>query len=192
MNDSINPERYGSYHFSRLNMLFACLDSTKSCLNTFFNLPLSTWFDIPFTIWSLMGHMMVLSSKLCLFTGEGWDHQYVQSVLNFSDVVDSLVQKLEEAKALTGISVQQTSDGPDTLPQGYTEPLSSLVPKLHHIKRAHETKYAAQMGGGAEQHLEDFSNVNSGMASADMSEFVLPPATGLFEFLDDSFWQQLA
>ena len=181
LNDRINPSRYSMHHFSRLNMLYACLKSAKSCFDAFLLLPASVWFELPYILWSMLSHSIMILSKLSLFTGEGWDQQYVRSVLDFSSNVDRIAHKLDEAKALMKLSA---ADSSSIFRGDVPEFFSTLSLKLQHIKTAHETRLAAQLNASRDPPL------NSNASAISEDELAMPPGTELFEFLDDSFWVQ--
>jgi len=187
LNDNIDALRYGMYPFARLNMLYACLNSTRLCFDTAYALPLSEWFHLPYTMWTLMGHAIVVLSRLSLFRAEGWDQEYIRSILDFSGVMDTLVRKLDEAKALAEKPSRPLGD--NALPRVVLQPFSTLSTKLQWIKAAHEAKYAAQTSKS--DQIPDLSSAETVVMPTD-DEFAMPPTTPFFEFLDDNFWQQFS
>ena len=160
--------------FGRLNMLFACLNSTSACFETFFSLPVANWLDIPTTVWLLMGHMTVLCSKLCLCSHTDWDPQYAKLALDLPSVIDRIVHRIEEARELCRATEQS-----DVLPRALVEPLASMSPMLQHIKHAYELKHAARFGDASGPS----STLPSEMSADEFLDFAQ------FDFLDDSFWQ---
>ena len=177
------------YSFSQLNLLFTCLNSTKSCFDAFFSLPLTTWFELPYMMWSMLGHTIVVLSKLTHFTCEGWDQQYVRTVLDFSETVDTVARKLDEARALAELSAQQTvAAGDNSLPRGVPELFSTLPLKFHQIKAAHEAMSATRALNRSELMQDHSAGANTTALSE--NDLAMPSTAALFEFLDDSFWVQ--
>ncbi|KAL9106603.1 MAG: hypothetical protein Q9227_008386 [Pyrenula ochraceoflavens] len=185
LNEMIDPLQYGSYTFTRLNMLYACLNSTKLCLDAFHAIPLSEFFNLPYTVWSLLGHVLVVLSRLSLLRLEGWDHNYIRGVLDLSMCVDALARRRDAAQLAV-----ETSTAPSPSQRDQSKPFMFLSGNLQKIKAAHEAKYAARAHEITSQYG---SNLSCNEAESDpafpIDHFALPSASFL-EFLDENFWQQ--
>ena len=179
LHENIDPARYGTYPFGRLNMLYACLNSTKLCFDTFFSTPLSNLSDLPYTIWTLLGHAIVVLSKLSLFRTEGWDHAHLRRIIDVSECMDKLVQRFEEAKALAEAPL-----GSNPLPRNVPQLFMMLPSTLQRVKTAHEAMYVAQT-----YQTSDSPSADTAARLANDDFGVLPP-NSFFDFLDEDFWQQ--
>ncbi|KAJ6016076.1 hypothetical protein N7540_010667 [Penicillium herquei] len=93
---------YGDHPTTRLDLLFRCLEATKSFFLAFHSLPLGYLLFFPLTFLGQFGQAMVTLSRLTLFQGEniGWDRAYVQSILDFDQVADKMIQRLQDARGL--------------------------------------------------------------------------------------------
>jgi hypothetical protein len=186
LNENVEPSRYGMYPFSRLNMLFACLNSTKLCFETACAIPPSDWFDLPYAVWSLLGHATVVLSRLSLLKAEGWDQSYVRSTIDFSATMDRLMQHLDAARALAENQPRETDNCslPRVVPQLY----SAFTNKLRRIKAAHEAKYIAQL---TKTTTNVWSEGTIPMPTDDEFTNMAAATTTFFcDFLDENFWQQ--
>ncbi|KAL1854697.1 hypothetical protein Plec18170_004788 [Paecilomyces lecythidis] len=168
---------------ARLEILLSCLESAKACFDTFRSFPPSSYFNLSYPLWSQLGHAIIVSSKLSLFGGEGWDQEYVRSQLDFCDVLNTFDQRVEEAREY---SRRFSLEGDPAFPMDIPEIFVKLTPNLHQIKECHNARIRAQMSTTGQ--TEDRPHDNGTFNSSD--DLVIPDTTGLFEFLDDSFWRQ--
>ncbi|KAG9769980.1 hypothetical protein KCU88_g6737, partial [Aureobasidium melanogenum] len=187
LGDNVDPARYGNFPMTRLNLLFACLNSTKSCMETFFSLPTLVYFDMPFLFWALVGHAIVVTSKLNLFVGDGWDQVYVRSVLDFPTTVDTIAANMDAAKAAAELSVHVSGCTPSALPRTVPEFFAGTAPKLQFIKEVHETRRSGLARSDQAQNVSNFD---------EPSPQYLPEnepnghcLTTWFDFLDEDFWR---
>jgi hypothetical protein len=186
LSDTIGIERYGAYPFARLNMLYACLKSIRLLFDQVHAISSSEWYDIPYTTWALVGHAIVVLSRLSLCRAEGWNKEYNRSIVDFSAVVDALVQKFEvQRNPITGEREETGtgSSGRAVPPQVFL----MVSTKLQHIKAAQEAKYATQ--------VDDFDQTSGALGPNPTTSFVddelgMPPSTSFFDLLDENFWQQ--
>ena len=184
LNDNIVSLRYGMYPFARLNMLYACLNSIRRCFDAAYELPLSKWFDLPYTIWALLGHTILALSKMTFLNADGWEQDYVRSIVDFPVMIDTLARKLDEAKATADNSSPETGHSP--FARDVLQLHSTLSSNLQQFKLVHN-KYSAQM---------DRPTQNPVASSADTfvihpeDEFNVLPQAQFFEFLDYDFWNQ--
>lgn len=187
LNDAMHESRYSTYPLSRLDMLFACLNATKACIEAFYSLPVLVYFDLPYLSWTQLGHSMVILSKLSLFVSEGWDHGFVQSVLDFPTTVDTLAVRMGAAKAAIEMSVQESAGRPGTLARGVPEIFANFAPKMQLMKEVHEMKRLTRTRPGP-SHGPATNGPTSTRPGTD-DDLTLFNSPNLFEFLDQSFWQ---
>ena len=185
LNDDIGPSLYGMYPFSRLHILYACLNSTKLCFETAYTLPPSQWFDLPWSIWSLLGHAIVILSRLSLLRAEGWDQEYVRRTINFSGTMDALARQLDIARVLA--ESQSFQIGRNQLPRVVPQLFLTFSAKLRRVKAAHEAKYMAQ---AMNSHPIPDPHPTDALVIPTDDDFAMPSTTFFCDFLDESFWQQ--
>ncbi|EXJ87450.1 hypothetical protein A1O3_04410 [Capronia epimyces CBS 606.96] len=228
LDDSIHPARYGMFPLTRLDMLFACLTATKSCLEAFLNLPAPVWFDMSYLLWGVVGHAFVVMSKLSLFVGEGWDQDYARTVLHFPTMVDTVAAKVSAAEAEAeaeaeaaaelsralgfqeheaGVSrpFQEHNAGVDpaaarvVLPRAVPKIFASVPPKAQRMKEVYEMRRSRQacadnsppsLGPPKPRTRTSTEESSSSFPAAPSDEHFIPGLTGLFDFLDEDFWQQ--
>ncbi|KAI1620278.1 hypothetical protein EDD37DRAFT_697816 [Exophiala viscosa] len=179
--DNINPSLYGTHPFSRLHILYACLESTKHCLETAYTLPPSQWFDLPWSVWSLLGHAIVVLSKLSLLKFEGWDREHVSKTMDFSETMDALQQQLDTAKAW--VENQSTKHGHDQFTRVVPQLYSAFSAKLKRVKASHEAKLAQTMIACPMSDLADT------LAIPADDDFAIPSTTFFGDFLHESLWE---
>ena len=128
---------------------------------------------------------MVLS-KLSLLRTEDWDHTHAQNVLNFSEAMDRLIQKVNDAKALA----ENTAEGENgsSLLQTVPKLFSKLPDTLKKIKDVHETMYAAQ-ASPSDQRFQLPSAGIGGTFTED--EFLRMSAPSFSDFFIEDVWQHL-
>lgn len=178
---------------TRYSMLFACLNSAKSSFEAFFSLPIYIDFDLPYTVWTLLGHMLVVVSRLTLFNADGWDQAYMRNNLDFFDILNKLARRLEDATAyVTSSADGGGSDSMSPLPRSVPELFASFAQKMQNARDVHEAKRAAQ----SRQDQAAVAAANCQMQSEGVvapaypDDLNLPGSTALFEFLDENFWSQ--
>ncbi|KAJ5730709.1 uncharacterized protein N7483_005217 [Penicillium malachiteum] len=101
-NEHFSDLSYGDHQTTRLDLLYRCLEATKSFFLEFHSLPLGYLLFFPLTFLGQFGQAMVTLSRLTLFQGDniGWDRAYVQSILDFDKVADKMLQRLQDARDL--------------------------------------------------------------------------------------------
>ncbi|KAK5023578.1 hypothetical protein LTS07_009086 [Exophiala sideris] len=182
--DHIGPSRYGTYPLSRLHILYACLESTKRCFETAYTVPPSQWFDLPWSFWSLLGHAIVVLSKLSLLRFEEWDQEYVRRTMDFCGAMDALQQQLDTAK--DWIESQSSQNGHDRSPRVIPQLYSTFSAKLKRVKIAHEAKSTAQP---MNVHLTSDSSSSDTLTIPTDDTFGSPSATFFGDFLHESLWE---
>jgi hypothetical protein len=101
LSEQLSDAQCSGYTLTRLDILFRCLQATKSLFDDFNSFPSYYLTYMPFTFWCQFGHAVVALSRLSLFQSEtGWDLEYVQNTVDFDQTIDRLMQKLEEARQL--------------------------------------------------------------------------------------------
>ncbi|KAJ5570610.1 uncharacterized protein N7459_010040 [Penicillium hispanicum] len=142
LNEDLSESMYGEYPLTRLDLLFRCLEATKSFFSNFYMLPSEDIPFAPFMFWCQFGQAVVTLSRLILYSGNtiGWDRTYVRSVLDFDQIVDGLKGKLVEARAL----IQQYYGGdPENLDE-LPEVFGRLSARVYVMKEVHHKRVEIQ------------------------------------------------
>ena len=146
LDDNIEPSRYGHFSLSRLDLLFGCLESTRKFFETFYTLPGTVAFDLPYPIWALVSHLNVVLSQLSLCTVEGWDHNYVSKTLDFYTILDKLSAQVEEAKQMVFRAPDEgTATSSTALPRSVPLIFLTVASKVRNIRAVHEARKADQV-----------------------------------------------
>jgi hypothetical protein len=97
-----SDNEYGNYPVTRLDLLYRCLEATRSFFHHLYTLPAVYFRFLPFTISSQFGQAIVTLSQLTLYQSENgaWDRAYVRNTIDFDQTVDTMGRKLDEARAL--------------------------------------------------------------------------------------------
>ncbi|KAJ5086911.1 hypothetical protein NUU61_008218 [Penicillium alfredii] len=136
-NDEVSDTQYGDHPLTRLDLLFRCLESTRSFFHNFYSLPSVYLPFFPFTYWCQLGQAAITLSRLTLYDSPGgeWDRTYVQSTIDFDATIDRLAQKLEEARPFA----EQKSPGSDELPEIF----GRMTARMQVVKEAHRRRKVA-------------------------------------------------
>ncbi|KIW86764.1 uncharacterized protein Z519_12550 [Cladophialophora bantiana CBS 173.52] len=190
LDDNIPASRYGSFSITRLDMLFACLTSAKHFFEIFHSLPAPIHFDIPYSTFTIVGHLYVVLSKLSLCLHDGWDQNYVGTYLSFSDVLDHLSKTVEEARELVLRDNQEADSTPsNTLPRSVPLVWMTVTAKIQDLKAVHEARKAEQTRRfQPENPTSDLGVELPGLPN----ECAMPDTLSFFEFLDEPIWQNWA
>lgn len=158
LSQDLSEPSYENSPVTRLDLLFRCLEATKSFFFHFYSLPAIYFPFFPFTLWCQFGQGLMTTSRLLLHqdsTG-GWDQTYVQSILDLDQTVDGLRQKLDEAQSL----VDQGRAGQPATGEK-PEIFARLAARTRLIKELHskrlEKQAQAQAQAPALQEPLDFS-----------------------------------
>lgn len=136
-------------------------------------------------MWSLLGHAIVVLSKLSLLRLEGWDQEYVRKIVDFSATMDALSRQLDAAKELA--ESQSFPSGHGRLTRVVPQLFSTFSAKLKRVKAAHEAKYMGQKINA--NSTSDTLPTGTPTVPTD-EEFAIPSASFFSDFLQDSFWEQ--
>ncbi|OCT49937.1 putative trna processing endoribonuclease protein [Cladophialophora carrionii] len=204
LDEKVEASRYGSFSLTRLSLLFACLQSAKHFFDTFYALPSSTYFDLPYSTWTLVSHLNVVLSKLSLCAVDGWDHDYVSQTLNFHAVLDKLSAKVEEAiqMATTATTTTTSTRSPqenattpnnnNALPRSVPLIFVTVETKIKEIKAVHDAR-KADLARRQSQHAPlpaDQLQVADELATALPDDFAVMDSLDFFYFGDDALWAQ--
>jgi len=190
VHDTNNSASYGDFSMTRLKMLFACLDSTKSFFDTWYAIPISAYLDSSYFPWTLLGHASVVLSKLCLYDEQGWDPGYASDTIDFCTTVDKVIARMEEAKAAAKQAALHNLDAPSSFAVPHV--FNDIGPKMQQWKelqnyRASQLRHRQR----PQQRMSTESGETETIASnIPNDEFLFPGGTSLMDFLDDSFWPQ--
>ncbi|ETI19838.1 hypothetical protein G647_08852 [Cladophialophora carrionii CBS 160.54] len=200
LDEKVEASRYGSFSLTRLSLLFACLQSTKHFFDTFYALPASTYFDLPYSTWTLVSHLNVVLSKLSLCVVDGWDHDYVSQTLNFHAVLDKLSAKVEEAIQMATTTSGSNTRSPHENAPPHNSALARSVPlifvtvetKIKEVKAVHDAR-KADLARRQSQHATlpgDQLQVPDELATALPEDFTMMDSLDFFNFGDDTLWGQ--
>ncbi|RAK77583.1 Zn(II)2Cys6 transcription factor [Aspergillus fijiensis CBS 313.89] len=103
--------RESTYPPTHLTTLHACLHAVKSFFNTFFAIPSSAFFHMPYLLWCQLGHGFLVLSHISVYDdgdddGDDdddspaqslWDREYARQVIDYQATVDRLTQKVADA-----------------------------------------------------------------------------------------------
>ncbi|KAJ5082899.1 hypothetical protein N7532_011942 [Penicillium argentinense] len=151
LSEELSDAQCGGYTVTRLDILFHCLEATKSFFHNFYSVSSQYFPFLPFTIWCQSGHAVVTLSRLSLFQSyNDWDLEYVRSTIDYNDTIDRLAQKLEEARSFI-----QPNIASDELPEIF----GRLSSRMRLMKESHRQKKEAMEKAQHEdiQNQPDFS-----------------------------------
>ncbi|KAJ5976217.1 hypothetical protein N7481_009924 [Penicillium waksmanii] len=138
LSEELSDAECSGYTLTRLDILFRCLQATKSFFNGFNSLSSHCFTYLPFTIWCQFGHAVVALSRLSLFQSEiGWDLEYVQNTIDFNQTIDRLMHKLEGARQLI-----ERESGPQPTAQ-LPEAFGRLSNRMRLMKECHRQRKEA-------------------------------------------------
>lgn len=180
------PSEYAAYPFARLQMLSACLESIKQCLDAFYSIPDARLFDTPYTTLTFLGHVLVVLSKLSLLQTKDWDPAYAQSVLNFAESMDKLTQKVKDAKALAESAMKR--DNKNSLLQTVPKLFLMLPGTLQKVKVSHEAMYTAQTSSSSQRMQYPAAELDGTLME---DELLRMSASSFSDFFIEDFWQHL-
>lgn len=94
--------------FQRLECLYACLNTVKSALDSFFKIPLAEYLGISFPFFTQLARYIVVLYKLSALNDPTWDTGLVRSTVDVLQVMDQLISNIQHAKAADG---DESADG---------------------------------------------------------------------------------
>jgi len=136
LSEEFSDFQCGNYTVSRLDILFRCLQATRSFFENFFSLPSHYFLFTPFTTLCQFGHAVVALSRLSLLQSDsGWDVSYVQRTIDYDQTIDCMVHKLEEARQFTGsgLDISSRAELPEVF--GRLTSRMRLMKEIHHQKK---------------------------------------------------------
>lgn len=158
LNTEISDNEYGDYPLTRLDLLYRCLEATKSFFYNLYTLPAVYFRFLPFTISSQFGQAVVTLSQLTLYQSENgaWDSAYVKNTIDFDQTVDVLGQKLDEARAM----IQQTGEQDAASPSGPPEIFKRLDARMEMMKNMHRRRQEVKSKALQSQTVEEGDDTN--------------------------------
>lgn len=94
---SDSPQTTKESIFPRIKILYSCLNSAQSFLDSFFSILPEQYPYLTFVTWAQLSNVLVVIERLHLIKLEGWDVSYVQSATNFPAVLERLAHSFEAA-----------------------------------------------------------------------------------------------
>jgi len=89
--------------FPRLDSLYACLHATKSWFDLFLSIPAGAYIGFSTAILMQMAHCVIMPYRLSTFDDAEWDHTLVRETLDFSSVLDALVQRMVQVRGAASL-----------------------------------------------------------------------------------------
>jgi hypothetical protein len=168
--DERTPNNNGQIQTRRhLDQLYSCLLATKSFFDSFFQIPISIYTMLPFSVWSQFACAIFTASKLVLLDCLDWDLEQAREVLDFPTIVGEVSKLFQESSFLT--FGENAGDEDDNLLLRYSE-------RLYWVKEWFEAKAAADAPPKAPNTGNEVA-LNFGDA-----------ANGYLLNSDDDFWQE--
>jgi hypothetical protein len=130
-----SESHYGDYPLARLDLLFRALEATTSFFRNMYSLPASLFPYFPFTVMSQFGKAMITLSQLSLHNHAGWDRTYVESTIDFNQVINTMGEKLKESRPFFE-QVLKKESGPAELPEIFER----MVLRGNVIKQMHQKR----------------------------------------------------
>jgi hypothetical protein len=190
LDEKVDASRYGSFSTTRLGLLFACLQSAKLFFETFYVLPGPVYFDLPYSIWTLVSHMNVMLSKLSLCVVDGWDHDYVSETLNFHAVLDKLSARVAEA-IQTASRSQEDATLNNSLPRSVPLIFVTIETKIREVKAVHDAR-RADLSRRSQPGALPTEQVQGAVDEVPVlpDDFSMMDSLDFFDFGDDAFLGQ--
>ncbi|KAJ5736933.1 uncharacterized protein N7483_002058 [Penicillium malachiteum] len=91
-----------------LGYLYMCLQTTKSAIENFFEIPIIECIGLSFTFFTQLARTILILFKLSTFENEAWDTKFVRKEIDVLQVLDRLLKIIDEAKSMIG---SQGDDG---------------------------------------------------------------------------------
>lgn len=157
--DSENSDNeYGNYPVTRLDLLYRCLEATRSFFHHLYTLPAVYFRFLPFTISSQFGQAIVTLSQLTLHQSENgaWDRAYVRNTIDFDQTVDTMGRKLDEARALIPKPSEQDATSSNDPPEIFKR----LPARMRMMKEMHRRRQEAQEKVPQSQAVEEPCDLN--------------------------------
>ena len=79
--------------------LYACLNTVKSALDSFFKIPLAEYPGMSFPFFAQLARYIVVLYKLSTLNDPTWDTRLVRSTVDVLQVMDQLISNIQHAKA---------------------------------------------------------------------------------------------
>jgi hypothetical protein len=98
--------------FQLLELLYSCLQASKSFFDIFFSTPVTLYHCIPMPTFASLTRSLIVLQKLSVLEHPDWNLTFVRETLNFIDVLDSLIERFDQVKRAICFD-PETSDGTD-------------------------------------------------------------------------------
>lgn len=101
LSDELSDPPYENAPVTRLDLLFRCLEATKSFFHQCCSVAPEYFPFFPFSLWCQFGQAIVSMSRLLLYRNDhiGWDRSYARATIDFNGIINGLKQKLDEARS---------------------------------------------------------------------------------------------
>ncbi|KXL43285.1 hypothetical protein M433DRAFT_326566 [Acidomyces richmondensis BFW] len=171
---------------SHLDDLYRLINATKSFIDLYFTLPLSSYLTIPFSVFGQFAHAFIVLTKLASLEVEGWDVVRTQT-LDFGNIIETAAFKLEE-------SVKSSPDGLQIQNDGFKKWAS----RVRWMKQVYEAKFMQppDMNPSQTQDKPDternaFPETYIEVSTPGIQQPTPPDdilSADFFNYLDEGFW----
>ena len=87
-----------SHDFDRLELLYACLRSTKLFFETFLDIPPNKYPCISLATWTQITHSILVLQSLSMFEHPDWDLASVRREIDFMTVLDKFIERINKVE----------------------------------------------------------------------------------------------
>jgi hypothetical protein len=87
-----------THDFPRLEMLYACLQSNKLFLETFFAIPEYHYPSLSLASWTQTTHSLMILQLLSTFDHPDWNLNYVRDTIDFMEVMDKIIARFHKVE----------------------------------------------------------------------------------------------
>jgi hypothetical protein len=161
----------GEHSLDRLEILHACLTATKAFLDIFQSLPATLYPALPISVYSQVSFAVIVLYRLSNFHRYGWDVNYVRGVIDCSKVIVHMADRFEETGNVYKL--------PEIAENNIFYRNAQKLRKLRYIWYKLDPATHVGPATSISPSLEALTESNGGFAG------------GVFEFVDDSFWQDI-
>ncbi|MCJ1393383.1 hypothetical protein MMC18_006256 [Xylographa bjoerkii] len=161
----------GDQIFQRAETLSACLSSTISFFESYFQIPTALYSRMSFAPWLHMGYAITTACRLLLFDVNGWDVLHARKLLDLADVLRQICERFEEAGNIDLVNRQSPRDGDNAFLQ--------YALRLRWVKAWYEAKVVAESDPTMSK-------------PQDISFSAIEGEPSLMDFMgvDEAFWQE--
>lgn len=140
LSDELSDLPHGNVPVTRVDLLFHCLEATKSFFHNTSSIPLLYFPYLPFPLCCQFGQAIVNMSRILLYQNDniGWDQSYVKTQIDFNETMNGLEQKLDDAGSVAN-GGRTSEEAPEVFRRMHAR--MDLMKEIH-LKREETQKQA--------------------------------------------------